>query len=260
MEWYMYLGIVGTGLVAGFINTMAGSGSLLTLPLLMFLGMPANLANGTNRIAILLQNIVGTGSFIQQKKLDIKTAVWLGIPAIIGSLAGSKMAVSLSDQTMETVIGALLFIMFFIILIKPGQWLKKDSEMTQFSHKIKIHHLFIFFLIGIYGGFIQAGVGFFLLAGLVIGVGADLVRANALKLFIILLYTPFALAIFIMNDNVDFKIGVILAAGNMIGAFIGSRVAVKRGPAFIRIILLMAIALSALKLSGAFELFQSLMK
>ncbi|RME71099.1 MAG: sulfite exporter TauE/SafE family protein, partial [Chloroflexi bacterium] len=85
MEWYIYLAIIAAGFVAGFINTLAGSGSLVTLPLLIFAGLPANVANGTNRVAILLQNVVGVSSFRQQKVLDWRGGLKLALPAIIGS-------------------------------------------------------------------------------------------------------------------------------------------------------------------------------
>lgn len=251
----MYAAIVGVGIVAGFINTLAGSGSLLTLPLLMFLGLPANVANGTNRIAILLQNVVGVSSFRHQKVMKIKDGLQLGIPAVIGSLVGARIAVQVNDEIMSRIIGLLLVVMFFLIIFKPERWIKDQSE--QVVEKPSWIQIFIFFLIGMYGGFIQAGVGFFLLAGLVIGAGLDLVRANAIKVLIVLLYTPFALGIFMYHKQVDYSLGLVLAIGNMIGAFIGSRVAVSWGPKFVRIILLLAILGSSLKLLGVFDLIFS---
>ncbi len=252
MEWYLIVAVIGVGFLAGFINTLAGSGSLLTLPMLMFLGLPANVANGTNRIAILLQNVVGVSSFKQQKVLDVKQGLWLGVPAIVGSVIGAQIAISLNEAIMETTIGILLVIMFFLILYKPDRWVK--GQAGQVAAKPGVLQLIVFFFIGIYGGFIQAGVGFFLLAGLVLGAGVDLVKANALKVFIVLLYTPIALAIFIMNDQVNWKLGLILALGNMAGAFVGARVAVSWGPRFVRVILLLAIFVSSLKLLGVFDL------
>ncbi|RLD67367.1 MAG: sulfite exporter TauE/SafE family protein [Bacteroidetes bacterium] len=249
MEWYEILITIGIGLIAGFINTLAGSGSLLTLPLLMFMGLPANVANGTNRIAILLQNVVGVSSFKQQKVFTYKEGIWLAIPAIIGSILGAILAVDLDEELMEKFIGGLLVFMFFFILYKPERWLKGKAEIKS---KPGISQIIIFFFIGIYGGFIQAGVGFFLLAGLVLGAGFDLVKANAIKVFIVLLYTVFALAIFMMNDQVNYVIGFVLAIGNMSGAYIASRLAVKKGTGFIRIILLATLAISASKLFGLF--------
>lgn len=251
MEWYTYLAIILVGVIAGFINTLAGSGSLLTLPLLMFLGLPANIANGTNRVAIFLQNIVAVGSFKKKKVFEYKEGIWLIIPASVGALIGSMVAVHFNERIMELFIGGLLVFMFFLILFKPDRWLKEQAGTIDGSPKF--WRLVIFFFIGIYGGFIQAGVGFFLLAGLVFSVGTDLVKANALKVLIILIYTGVALVVFFINKQVDLKIGLILAIGNMIGAWIGSNVAVSWGPKFVRLILLLAVSISAFKLLGGFE-------
>lgn len=256
MDILLYLAIVLAGFFAGFINMLAGSGSLLTLPLLIFAGLPANVANGTNRIAILLQNIVGTANYKKQKVLNTKQGFWLAIPAIIGSLIGAQIAVDINEKIMAQTIGGLLLFMFFVILYKPEQWIKGKEGYTE--GKPTIIQMVIFFFIGIYGGFIQAGVGLFLLAGLVIGVGADLIKANALKVFIILIYTPFALFIFILNKQVNYELGFILAIGNMLGAYVGSKVAVSWGPKFVRIVLLLVILFSALKLLGAIDWLLSL--
>jgi len=249
VELFDILITIGIGLVAGFINTLAGSGSLLTLPLLMFMGLPANVANGTNRIAILLQNVVGVSSFKQQKVFDFKEGIWLAIPAIIGSIIGAQLAVDLNAVLMKQFIGGLLVFMFFFILIKPERWIKQKEDIKS---KPDIWQIIIFFFIGIYGGFIQAGVGFFLLAGLVVGAGFDLVKANAVKVFIVLLYTAFALAVFIINDQVNYLVGFVLAIGNMTGAYIATRLAVKKGSGFVRIILLAALFISSAKLFGLF--------
>ncbi len=252
MEWYLYPAVVAVGLLAGFVNTLAGSGSLLTLPFLMFLGLPANVANGTNRIAILLQNVVSVGGFRRKKVLSFREGLLFALPAVAGAVAGARIAVHLNEEMMRRTIGILLLIMVGLILFKPSRWLQgREVAMTP---RRKVFLVILFFLIGIYGGFIQAGVGFFLLAGLVIGGGADLVKANALKVFVILLYTPLALAIFIHAGQVDYVLGLVLALGNMTGAWLGTRVAVSWGPRFVRIILLVALIASAVKLTGLADL------
>ena len=98
MEWYVYPAIVLAGFFSGFINTVAGSGSLITLPLLMALGLPANVANGTNRIGILLQNVVGTASYHKQKVLDFRGSMKLVIPAVAGSVIGARIAVDINEE------------------------------------------------------------------------------------------------------------------------------------------------------------------
>lgn len=248
MEWYTILLIIGTGVLVGFINTLAGSGSLISLPLLMFLGLPATVANGTNRIAILLQNVVAVGSFKQQKVLNIGSNLILAIPAVVGSLIGAQIAVHINETVMQYVIGGLLVFMFFIILFKPSVWIKGQADKV--NAKPSFFQVIVFFAIGIYGGFIQAGVGFFLLAGLVLSAGYNVVKANAVKVLIVLLYTPFALSVFIFNDQINYTYGLILACGNMIGAFIASRFAVSWGAKVIRYILLIIIFSAAMYLLG----------
>jgi len=115
LNLWLYILVVIVGFASGFINTIAGSGTLLTLPLLIFLGLPANVANGTNRIAIFLQSLVAVKEFKQKKVFDWKEGIWLTIPATIGSFAGAAMAVNLNDEIMNRVIGALLVIMFFLM-------------------------------------------------------------------------------------------------------------------------------------------------
>ncbi len=250
MEWYLYLALVGVGILAGFINTVAGGGSTLSLPLLMFLGLPANVANGTNRIAILLQNIIGVSTFKQKKVLNLKTDYRLAIPAVVGAIAGAFIAVEINEELLEKIIGGLMVFMLLIVVLKPDAWVKDQIGKT--SSKPTIFQYFLFLLIGFYGGFIQMGVGFFLLAGLVMGCGYDLVKANAIKVLIVLIYTVFALAIFVWNDQVDWLSGLLLASGNMLGAWIGVHFTVKGGAKYVRYVLIFALILVTLKLLGLF--------
>ena len=257
MEWYIILAVIAVGFVAGFINTLAGSGSLMTLPLLMFLGLPANVANGTNRIAILLQNIVAVSSFKKEKVIDFKQSTWLIIPAIIGSLIGARLAININEEIMRKTIGGLLIVMFFLIMYKPDKWVKGQAGLV--NEKPGFFKILVFFCIGLYGGFIQAGVGFFLLSGLVLSAGYDLVKANAYKLLIVLAYTPFALAVFIFNDQVDYKWGLILAVGNMSGAFVAAKFAINWGAKYVRYILLVILFIASLKLLGIVDFILQLL-
>ncbi|MBD9177727.1 MAG: sulfite exporter TauE/SafE family protein [Odoribacter splanchnicus] len=242
--------LIALGAAAGFINTFAGGGSMLTVPFLIFLGLPANVANATNRVAILLQNIVSTRKFRQEKILDIRTDSKLLLPTALGSIAGAFIAVDIHEDLLQKIIAGLLIVMFFMVWFDSDSWVKSNTEKAK-AKKPFIRFL-IFFGIGFYGGFIQIGVGFILLAGLVLGCGFDLLKANAIKLFIILFYTVIALGIFIYYDLVDWKMGLLLACGNMAGAWLGARLSLKWGTEFIRYILLAALAAVALKLFGVF--------
>ncbi len=246
MEWYNYIVVVAVGIVAGIINTLAAGGSLLTLPVLMALGLPPNMANGTNRIAIFLQNVVGVSAFRREKVLDFPSGFKVGLPAALGAIAGAFFAVNLNDQAMKLAIAGVMILVFFLILLKPNRWINSHEDHPPIPYWVQV---IVFFFVGIYGGFIQAGVGFFLLTSLVLGSGFELVKANALKLFVILLYTPIALLIFFLHGDVNLWIGLVLAVGNMTGAWIGTKIAVKWGSVLIRYFVLVAIIVAATKLA-----------
>lgn len=255
MDWYYYPLIIVAGFVCGFINTLAGSGSLVSLPLLIFLGLPANIANGTNRVAILLQTMVAVGKFGQEKRLNLKSGLILAIPAIIGAVIGAQIAVNLDEAMMRRAIGILMVVMLGVILVKPKRWLEGHSEAA--ARRTGWLRLLIFFGIGVYGGFIQAGVGIFLLAGLVLGAGYDLVNANGVKNLIVLCFTVFALVVFIFNDQVRWGIGLVLAVGNMLGAWVAARMAVTKGAGFVRYLLIGVIIVSAAYLLGLADLIRN---
>ena len=245
MEWYHYILVVAVGIVAGIINTLAAGGSLLTLPVLMALGLPPNMANGTNRIAIFLQNVVGVGRFHKEKVMDFPSGFKVGLPAALGAIAGAFIAVNLNDEAMKLAIAGVMILVFFLMLLKPNRWINSHEEHPPIPYWLQV---IIFFFVGVYGGFIQAGVGFFLLTSLVLASGYELLKANALKLFVILLYTPLAIVIFFIHGDVNLWMGLVLAVGNMTGAWIGTRMAVKRGAKFIRYFVLVAIIVAATKL------------
>ncbi|PVX50892.1 hypothetical protein C7377_1215 [Balneicella halophila] len=253
-DWYIYPITVLAGILVGFVNVMAGGGSVLSLPLLMFLGLPAGVANGTNRINILLTSVVGIYTFKKDEKqgaVSLKSSLRFLIPAVSAAIIGAFFAVDIDNELLERIIGILLIIFFFILLYKPKRWLQGNEVLTERKHWWQIP---LFFAIGLYGGFIQAGAGIFFLTTLVLGAGFDLLRANLLKLIIILLYTPFVFAIFLYNNQVDWALGISLGIGTVIGAYFGTKAALKRGAIFVRYILLSVIVISAFKFLGLFEL------
>jgi uncharacterized membrane protein YfcA len=203
------------------------------------------MANGTNRIAIFLQNVVGVGRFHKEKVMDFPSGFRVGLPAAVGAIAGAFIAVNLNDEAMKLAIAGVMILVFFLMLLKPNRWISSHEEHPPIPYWLQV---IVYFFVGIYGGFIQAGVGFFLLTSLVLASGYELLKANALKLFVILLYTPLAIVIFFIHGDVNLWMGLVLAVGNMTGAWIGTRMAVKRGAKFIRYFVLVAILIAATKL------------
>ena len=239
------------GLLVGFINTLAGGGSIISLSVLMMLGLPAPIANGTNRIAIIIQTLTATTSFRQQKVLETKKAVYLSIPAIFGSLIGAMFAVDIREDIFEKAIGVVMLIMLIFILYKPQKYIYGRADISKKPLNWKTY--IVFFFIGIYGGFLHMGVGYFLLAGIVGMAGFDLVKANAIKVFVVLAYAPFTLFIFLWYDQVNWKYGLILAVGAVIGALVASRLAVTRGVNFVKWVIVIVILLTSGEMFGLYD-------
>lgn len=256
LNWYITLLIIAAGFLAGFINTLAGSGSLITVPLLMFLGLPANVANATNRVMIFLSFLVGVSSFKQQKVFKVRENISLALPAIIGAIIGAKIAVDINELILTRIIGGLMVVMLVIIIYKPQRWLSNPMESVK--PKFTIVQYVVMFFIGLYGGFIQIGVGLFLLSGLVLSVKYNLVKANAVKMLIVLVYTAFALGIFIYSGQVNFLAGILLAVGSMLGAYLATKVAVKWGPKFVRVVLITVVSLAAFRFLGIYDFIKTL--
>lgn len=257
MHWYVAIAVVLAGFAAGFINTIAGSGSLITLPLLIFLGMPANIANGTNRLGILFQTITSTLSFRKHGYFQLKRGLIVALPAVAGSLPGALIAADLSEGLMRKAIGFLLVVMVGLILLKPEKWFGRQQEnlfMPGFWQMV------VLFFVGMYGGFIQAGVGFFLLGTLVLGLKTDLVSGNAYKNFTVMCLTISALIVFLVNRQVQVIPGLLLAAGSSLGAWTAAHVAVRKGARFIGWFLVAAILVSACQLLGVFSLLGNIVK
>lgn len=252
--WYIYVLAILAGVLAGIINTLAGSGSLVTLPMLIFLGLPANVANGTNRVGVIMQNIVGIATYRRAGALDVQGSIWYTVAAVLGSFVGARIAVDLNEQMMNIAIGVVMIIMLIVILSNPKRWLREKSEVAEGRPTVLM--LAIFFAIGIYGGFIQAGVGIFLLAALVMGVGYTLTHANAIKLVIVLALSVAAIAVFVLNGQVNWWFGLLMAVGQSIGAWLAARFAVNypNSNVWVRRLLILIIVVSILKLFGVFSL------
>ncbi len=244
--------IILAGFCTGFINTLAGGGTVISLAALMATGMPLTLANGTHRIAAVFQTLTSSASFRQQKVLPIRKAVTLGIPVALGSILGARIAVDFDEALFREVVAGVMAILLVLLLLRPKEWLKGRAHLVK-SKTTPIQYI-VFFIIGVYGGFIHIGIGYFLLAGIVLGAGFDLLKGNAVKVFIVMLYLPFALGIFILHDMVDYRYGIILAIGQVVGAFIASRLASKMGTGFIRWFMVVFVAITILQLLSIIDL------
>ena len=239
--------LFSVGIVSGFINVNAGGGSSLTLPTLIFLGLDSALANGTNRISILIQSYSAVYSFKKEKYSDFKLSfkiAWLTLP---GSIIGSLLVLNLSDEVFEKVLGAVM-IGIIITMIIP----RKKVNVIDGNNKISWSVYLAMFFIGFYGGFIQVGVGFILMAVLQHLMKLDLLSVNMHKVFIVMIFTIPATIVFIVTGNVNWAMALTLAAGNSLGAWWAAKFAVKKGEKLIKVVLIASILIMSLKLFDIF--------
>lgn len=243
----LLLGLVGVG--AGFVNVMAGGGSLLTMPIMVMMGLGGATANGTNRVAITAQNISAVIGFFRKGFSEFKLSLTLSLCALPGAAVGAFLGTKLNGVWFNRVLAGVMITVMVLMYLKKVRGKKEetnDDENGRPRRVILAHVLMV--LAGFYGGFIQAGVGFILMAILHRVLGLDLVRVNMHKVFIVGVYTIVALSIFAWKGNVSWTPGIFLAAGNAVGAWVGTHFAVKKGERIIRIVFNIAIVIMVIKL------------
>ena len=253
LAWYFCPLFFFAGCLAGFINTLAGNGSVFTLSLLLFSGMPAGLANGTNRVGALIQCLVSIGTFRNNNQFKplLKNSVSLMLPAIFGAILGANSAINISDEALTKVIGYLMILILGIVLLKPKRWLIE----TMYEHNRSVLNYLIFFAIGCYAGFIQMGMGVLFLAALVIVSKYSLVDANMIKIMISFTLLLPALLIFVCNNQVDWEPAIALSTGQGLGAWIATKFALenKNASLWVRRILVVMILLAIIKLFNLYS-------
>ena len=246
-EYVELLILFGVGILAGVINVMAGGGSSLTLPALIFLGLDSATANGTNRIGILIQSIFATLSFRKEKMTGLNLGLRLAALTIPGAVLGAFLVVRINDRWFQIILGAVMIGVIISMLVPQS----KNLVTSEQGRKTWLVYPAMF-AIGFYGGFIQVGVGILIMAVLYHLMRMNLVFVNMHKVFITLIFTVPALLIFMWTDNVDWILGLALAAGNGFGGWWAAQISVRGGEKVIRYVMIVAIFIIALKLFGLF--------
>lgn len=233
------------GVFAGLINVVAGGGSLLTLPLMIFLGLPPVVANATNRIGIIAQNVVAVSNFRRKGVFIYPFSWYAGAAAVVGSLIGASLVLELDKQTFNRILSVVMLITGYLILLNNK---KMISNVEKSLVKNKPLSLVFFFFTGIYGGFLHVGIGFFMILILTRINQLTLKYANSVKVFVALLFTLSSVIVFIINDVINWKVGCILAIGTALGGYIGSHLTMTKSEKWIKVILILVIVVMAVKL------------
>ncbi|MAX55929.1 MAG: permease [Alcanivoracaceae bacterium] len=237
---WLVAALLGAGVLAGFINTLAGGGGLLILPLLMLSGMGAALANGTMRVGVLIQSIEAVRQFNKRGTMPFKPLPAILVPCLLGTLVGALAAAYLPETILKPVLLGTLVVVALLMVLKPNQMTPGPDEVPQVPEESLPAWLGLFFA-GVYGGFVQAGVGFVLIAVLVGQMRYDLLRGNALKLAITGSFTVLALGIFMWRDQVAWLPGLVVAAGTLVGVRLGVGFAHRVSPVVLKRLLLVMV-------------------
>ena len=253
--------LVVSGIVVGIINTLAGGGAIISMTLFMVLGLPISVANGTNRIAVVLQNFTSSITFLRKRMLDIKSGVKLSIPAVIGNIFGSMVATHISDATFKICMAIVLTVILVYMIFDQSH--KHPHIHGGHPLEVRYWHYLWFLLLGFYGGYIYIGLGYAVLAVTIWSMKLDIITANVVKCFIIFVATPFSLIIFMLDGHVDYAYGLWHGLGNIIGALLASHFAIVWGVKFVRWFTLAIVLVCFADLIGVLslhELFHSIMQ
>ncbi len=241
MDW-VQLGALGlVGVAAGWINVMAGGGSLLTVPMLVLFGLPGPVANATNRIGVITQNLAAVGTFRSKGFADFRLSATLSLATIPGALLGAQVGVGLAGEAFERTIA---LIMGGVLLLMLTGLDKASAAPTPDAsgkpRRVVLGHV-LMGLVGFWGGFIQIGVGFLIMPVLHKVMGLDLVRVNMHKVAVVLAFTVAALALFALQVEIAWLAGFALAIGNAVGGWLGAHTTISKGEVWIRRVFVLAI-------------------
>ena len=232
-----------SGFICGIINAMAGGGSFITLPLLLMIGLPPQVANATNRVGITLQTLAGVITYHRHGVRPWNHMPKLLVPGLIGALVGAYAAAYLDEKLFRTVAAVFFLIMVATIFVDPKRWAHEDTPV-----RIRPILIPIYFLLGVYCGFLQAGIGTLLIGSLVLIGGFDVVRGNALKFALALCWTALSLALFAGLGQVRWVPGLCLAAGTMVGGIVGAKLVISKGARWVRYVVAVAAIAAVIKL------------
>lgn len=245
MIWYEYPLILLVGFLAAFLNTVGGGGTLLSIPILTFIGLPITVANATSRVGILFQNFFAVGGFRSKGvELPWPYAGYLGLSTVGGSIIGSMLASRMSDELFRKIFVIIMVFSVCLILFNPAKT-KGDEKL---SPKRQWIGAAFFLFVGVYGGFVQAGIGFLVIGVLSLVNNLSLVKSNYVKVFSAIIYTGVAVIVFAIDGKINWLVGFVLAIGHATGGWYASRWSVKAGEVWIKRVMIVAVLSMAIKL------------
>lgn len=241
--------LFGVGMLAGYLNVIAGGGSLLAVPMLIFLGLPEGIANATSRLAIFTQAATAVARYRVAGKLDAYLSRVLLPPTLLGAVLGALAATRVSDALFRSILAWVMVVCASFVSVEPLLLGRRARESAEPYSKLESRRVWpTMLVVGFYGGLVQAGMGYVMLAGLVLALRIRLAEANVMKMVLVIVYTPFVLGVFVAKGMVHWPFGILLALGQGVGGWLGASAALNRGERFVRVVLVVSVLLTAAKL------------
>ncbi len=233
------------GLIGGFVNTLAGGGSMIMVPAMMIAGLPADVANGTSRVPIFAQCLTSAATFGRAGRLERGPALDVAPLTVVGALGGAYVATLVPNQVFEPLLVGTMVLMALALLWRPETLAPPPGTPVR-----KVFgspgRMLLTLTAGFYGGVLQAGAGLVFLALLSGVLRFDLVRANALKAVVMLSYIVVTVVVFAMMGRIAWEAAGAMTIGSVLGSWTAARFALLRGQAWIRwIVIAMVIVTSA---------------
>ncbi|MDR3287304.1 MAG: sulfite exporter TauE/SafE family protein [Prevotellaceae bacterium] len=224
--------LISVGFIVGFVNTVAGSATAITYMLFMAMGMPISVANATSRVGVMLQFTTSSIMFKRKGLLNFSEAFKIAVPVMIGSLFGAEFAAKINQHIFEIVLAIFLVVMIFFMFYDAKMFISGQPQKKQ--QRFTVIKWIAFLFIGFYGGFTHIGVGILIIFASVMLIGMNILEANAIKQFAVMLYTPMALIVFAIHGQIIWEVGLIYSIGNVAGAVVGTKTTIRFGGNFIR--------------------------
>ena len=245
LVWWEIGVLIVAGFAAGLVNVMAGGGSIITVPIMMFLGVPGPVANGTNRITIVAHNAAAIATYLKHGVPHAKLCFTLTVVAIPPAIFGAYLSTMLNNEQFAWMLAG---VMVAVLLLMQGQGSGSNGSESPAQPKNMIAGHLLMAVAGFWGGFIQIGMGFVVLPIMHRVMGLSLVDTNILKVFIIFVYTLLTIVVFATTSEVLWLIGLIAALGNIVGGYAGAKLTLSKGDKLIRHFLTGAIIAMVVKL------------
>ncbi|MFH1448364.1 MAG: sulfite exporter TauE/SafE family protein [Candidatus Micrarchaeota archaeon] len=232
------------GVTTGFFDSVIGAGGLISVPSLIFLGLPPQIAIATDRFGTLGQTFTALVKFWKAKKIVWKYVPILATISLFGSLIGANILLNIDPKILENIVGILILILLPIIFLKRDIGVRQVKK----SKPKMVIGLLIYFFIMIYGGFFGQGTGPLIFYALTFFLGLTMIEVLATGIIPWFVLSMSSVAIFALNGIIDYEIGFILLISMAVGGYIGAHVALKKGDLWVKRLFALFVIILAVKL------------